>query len=264
MKQNNSKLEAKYVPLNKLSFKQVLGMYQVFVKYYENVEQEVFINDMSEKEGIIILTDNSIKKIVGFSTLKKVPLDINGKKGIGLFSGDTVLERQYWGDRSLHTKFLHYIVKLKISNPLTPVYWLLISKGYKTYLLMANNFVDYYPRADLSNSNSATIKNKQLKSVVSNYCEQLFPKAFDQQNMILDFGENSQHLKDNVAEITKEMQQKYPKIDFFVKRNPDWHRGTELPCVGEISFKLFASYIGKMLKRRKPVAPNKEVAANWR
>ena len=39
-------------------------------------------------------------------------------------------------------------------------------------------------------------------------------------------------LKGDVAEITDAMRRENHKIDFFEQRNPEWRRGTELPCVG--------------------------------
>ncbi|TQV66509.1 hypothetical protein FKG94_27135 [Exilibacterium tricleocarpae] len=269
MAKQQSSLEAKYVLIEKLSLQQVLGMYAVFIKYYNCVEQDVFIQDMIAKDGVIILMEKTTKRIVGFSTLKTFEMNLGGRKSIGVFSGDTILERQYWGDRSLHKRFSTYLFGLKLSNPVTPIYWLLISKGYKTYLLLANNFLSYYPRVDTPVDKKSKSQCKNLELVVRNYCETLFEKSFNKEKMLLEFGEDSQRLKENVAEITDEMRSKHAKIDFFVEKNPEWHKGVELPCAGEVSFKLFAAYFLKLCKGKSvkkadvntQVPAGKEVAA---
>ena len=135
---------------------------------------------------------NEAATIRGFSTIKQVELDDDGRPAIGVFSGDTILHHEYWGDRSLKDGFVRYMLKLKLSNPLRRVYWLLISKGYKTYLLMAKNFVEYYPRHDRPN-------DPKLERLVRAYCDQLFPGKYDASGKVLDFGDTSQKLRGEVA-----------------------------------------------------------------
>ncbi len=121
-----------------------------------------------------------------------------------------------------------FFIKKMLSNPFRPVYWFLISKGYKTYLLLANNFIHYYP--------CHTRENQQLEDIMKGYCNYLFPEYFNEKKKILDFGKGAQFLKGGVAEITAEMCEKFPKIAFFNERNPTWDRGTELPCVAKATW----------------------------
>ena len=55
------------------------------------------------------------------------------------------------------------MIKLRIKYPFNELYWLLISKGYKTYLLLANNYYVYYP--------NIKDENQHLSEVVEHYCE---------------------------------------------------------------------------------------------
>lgn len=48
--------------------------------------------------------------------------------------------QRFWGRRSLGVAFLIYMFKKKLARPSVPLHCFLISRGYKTYLLMANNF----------------------------------------------------------------------------------------------------------------------------
>jgi hypothetical protein len=103
-------------------------MYEVLNKYYE-----------SEKDAVILMRDSVENRIQGFSTILDVRMKIGGKTVVGAFSGDTIIERSYWGQGILGKAFLSYMLKQKLKNPFRTFYWFLISKGYKTYLLMANN-----------------------------------------------------------------------------------------------------------------------------
>ena len=127
----------------------------------------------------------------------------------------------------------------------TPVFWLLISKGYKTYLLLTNNFHQFYP--------CSKSHNMRLEAVVDEYCKQLYPLAYDPITRLLDFGGEYQNLKDDVAEITDEMIANDQNIRHFEKLNPSWKQGTELPCAGEVTISMLLDFMKRnMIPFTKP------------
>jgi hypothetical protein len=70
---------------------------------------------------------------------------------------------------------------------------------------------------------------------------------------LLDFGGEYQHLKDDVAAITKDMTKHNPDIRHFERLNPSWRQGTELPCVGEVSVNMVWQFMKKnVLSFKKP------------
>ncbi|MFY9179321.1 MAG: hypothetical protein WAO12_06015 [Venatoribacter sp.] len=237
----NSSLKAKYHPISKISVVDVYQMYSIYSKYYMNTKWRIFLSDLSKKSGVFIIRRKDNKKIVGFSTVVNYPIFHEGKKSLGVFSGDTIIEREYWGSRVLQMAFYKYMVTLKILNPFQDLYWLLISKGFKTYLLMSNNVDKYFPSVD---NNSP-----ELAPIVDNYCQALFHEYYDSKQRILDFGDHYQCLKDGVAEIDENLAHSNDKISFFEQMNPEWRRGTELPCVGLISWSLIFGYVKKYLNK---------------
>ncbi|MEW6213542.1 MAG: hypothetical protein AB1631_34925, partial [Acidobacteriota bacterium] len=144
---NRSKLKAAVAPVPSLAQTDRERMFELMRSYYDWVSREKFLSDLSNKNDVILLRD-SAGRIQGFSTLRIVSLKADGKTLRAVFSGDTVIERAFWGQRVLGKAFLRYLFHQKIRHPFDPLYWLLISKGYKTYLMMANNFSEYYPRYD--------------------------------------------------------------------------------------------------------------------
>ncbi|MCK0152977.1 hypothetical protein MWU49_04625 [Alcanivorax sp. S6407] len=204
---------------------------------------------MAEKDGVFLVEDRSAGRIVGFSTMKTLDMQMGNKTVKGVFSGDTIIEEQYWGNKALHVAFFLRMIREKLRHPFRPMFWLLISKGYKTYLLMANNFLNYYPNPEKHCD--------KLEGLVDNYCEMLFEPYYCPKNKLLDFGGDYTHLKSGVAQITDEMRASNEKIHFFEKRNATWQRGTELPCVGEVSYSLILNYPFTLLRkmRRKSRLP---------
>jgi len=259
MKKNEAVIRADFYPLEKITYEDIDAMYQVFVKYYHNSDFHTFVKDLYKKKGAILVKKVDDGTIVGFSTIGIIEKEISKKKCVGIFSGDTVIEKAYWGSPNLQTAFLHFIIITRIKNPTVNLYWFLITKGYKTYLLMANNWLHYYPRYDKK-------EDEKRKSLVKIFSNHFFPGAYDEKTGLLKFGEGYQCLKEGVAEITDGMRKKYPKIAFFEQVNPTWRQGTELPCIGDLDWftliwrpipfglrklrnKIFKSKSGKRIKR---------------
>lgn len=255
-RENSASLKARYVPLSKVSVLTMRRMYEIYSGYYENISLEIFCQDMTEKDGVFLVEEKETRRVVGFSTMKTLDMNVDGRIVRGIFSGDTILEQEYWGNKALHVAFFFRVIREKLRHPTRPLFWLLISKGYKTYLLMANNFHNYYP-------NSAGNREK-LEGLVDLYCNTLFRDYYCADRKLLDFGSGYTHLKSDVAGITDDMRENNEKIQYFETRNPSWQRGTELPCIGEVSYSLILSYPMDLWRktRRKNSPISAPVVAN--
>ena len=232
----------RYRRIDRMSPKDIRCMYEIFCKYYGNTRLDTFLEDMSKKTGVILIRRRSDRSIVGFSTVAVMDLHLQGRKVKGVFSGDTIIEREYWGSRALVSCFFMVLVRVILSNPLTPVFWLLISKGFKTYLLLANNFFRVHPHPEG--------RYREYEPLVAEYADALFPGYFDAERKVLDFGDGYQFLRDDVADITEELRQRYPKIAFFEQCNPDWDKGNELPCVGRAGFSDAVRYVFRLMRKK--------------
>ncbi|HRH92256.1 MAG TPA: hypothetical protein PLW01_10105 [Agitococcus sp.] len=234
-------LKAVYCPISKIDVHDIRQMYGIYSQYYERTTWDIFLRDLSKKTGAFLLSCPKEGRIVGFSTILVMDMVVQGEAARGVFSGDTIIEREYWGSRALQVAFYKFVVLEKLRHPRQSIYWLLISKGFKTYLLLANNFTTYYPNPEG--------KHDYLADVVDDYCQQMFAEYYDADSRILDFGTDYQCLKGDVAEITEKMCRDNQKIRFFEERNPDWRRGTELPCVGVLDFENLSKYVLKFANK---------------
>jgi 3',5'-cyclic AMP phosphodiesterase CpdA len=238
-------LSTRYQKIDTLSVQDIARMYELFAEHYAFSPFDTFLSDLHKKDGVFIVRQRSTQQIVGFSTLGIFTFKLGGREAKGLFSGDTIIEQAYRGSRSLQGAFARKLLWEALKAPLTPQYWLLISKGYKTYLLMARNFPEYYPRRGKS--------QPHLEGLVTEYCDALFPGKLDTARMVLDFGDGANCLHDHVAEIT-DVERQDADIAYFERRNPSWQRGTELPCIARADLPAFARFIwpflGKVLRGR--------------
>lgn len=227
--------------VDQLSSIEIERMHLLLNLYYENHPRDQFVADLMEKNHVILLKDRKTRVIQGFSTLLQVPLNMNGKQVWGVFSGDTVLNKSYWGSAALGIAFLTYLWKFKLQNPLKPVYWFLISKGYKTYMIMANNFLTHYPRYERPTP-------VQEKKIMDAFYGKKFGHLYSSELGLMIPKGPACHLKGTVADITEE-HLKNPRIRFFQEKNPDWIKGVELCCIAEMTITMPISYsIKKFVK----------------
>lgn len=228
---------AEFKTVTNLSSVEIERMYAIFSKYYINHNREQFTSDLFEKDQVILLRDSDQKTIQGFSTLLKVDLKPFGYQATGIYSGDTVLEKEYWGNKALGIAFLKYLWIEKVKKPTQPVYWFLISKGYKTYLLMANNFKTHFPRIEKSTPT-------HYKNVMDSFYGHRFSKSYKAELGTIQFDHTACSLKEKVAEISEDLF-KNKKIQFFAKMNPHWDRGDELACIAEMTLWMPLQYFLK-------------------
>lgn len=243
--------------ISDLSENDIREMHKLFGQYYHNAEFDQFQIDLQKKDYVFVLKDKYTDEIKGFSTIVQMNSLVKGKPVRGFFSGDTVIDREYWGQGTLGVAFLLFLFKQKLKKPFTPLYWFLISKGYKTYLLMANNFKTHYPRFERETPS-------EMKTLIDNFATDLYGEHYDCARGIISYSQHETKLKDclksNVTPITEEMQLKNKRIEYFAKNNPNWEQGDELACIAKMTlampfyyqFKVFKKQLAK-LEKKSPI-----------
>lgn len=234
-------LFAKVVRPKEISTGELIRMHHLFLHYYDDHPFETFKRDLLEKDDVILLRDSKTQELQGFSTILKVQINKDGTIYHGIYSGDTVVASEYWGSPALGIMFLKYLWWHKMKHPFRPLYWFLISKGYKTYLLMSNNFKVHYPRFEMQT-------DVHYQSLMDAFYSKKFKNTYyPENNLIVPKGESC-HLKMEVADIDYKLL-KIPRIKFFQDKNPDWQKGTELCCIAEMSLFMPMKYaLKKALK----------------
>jgi hypothetical protein len=237
----SGRLRANTVPVPQIDPATRDAMWGVFHMYYAAVTRERFDADLDEKNDVIVLRDTGDNSVQGFSTIKVYRETIDGKTCAAVYTGDTILHKEYWGQIALQKAFFLYLLKTKMKHPFMPVYWFLISKGYKTYLLMARAFPTFYP----------THKGETpeyTQRVLDTLATRKFGESFDAQAGLVRFPECLGKLKHEVAPISiGELAD--PDIAFFEKKNPRHADGDELCCIGVIEVSLVFFYTYKLLRK---------------
>jgi hypothetical protein len=217
------------------------AMWELYRQYYSGSSAEKFAKDLDDKQHVILLRDLNDGSLQGFSTLRCYETAIEGRKIAVVYSGDTLVSPRYWGQTALQRAFLKYIVYAKLLHPHIPVYWFLISKGYKTYLLLSRNFPVYWPRHEQPTPSWE-------RAVLDQLCRAKFGERWQpERGILLPEGER---LRRHVAPIDEDVLQGGEDIRFFVQQNPRHAEGEELCCLGLVTPAMWAFYLRRLSLKR--------------
>ena len=232
-------LQGVTIPVFDLTEKQVQEMLGIMQTYFLNVTRDQFLTDLEEKDQVILLSEDG--RVRGFSTQMRLQHNINGHQINVVFSGDTVIERSHWCSLALPLAFGGLMFSILAENPEAKLYWLLTSKGYKTYRFLPVFFRRFYP----SIMNRTPTFEKEL---LCSFGRQKFGDRFDAESDIVRAREGAQCLRPGVADITT-ARRRDKHILFFEKANPDHARGDELVCIARFHENNLNPFILRQLRR---------------
>jgi hypothetical protein len=208
-----------------LSSKEIDEMFSLLARYFSNVSRIVFEWDLSEKEWCILLTDAS-GHIKGFSTMMLVRTVVDDRPVAAVYSGDTIVDREHWGESVLSRLWSRHAFDLAAGINDAPVYWFLLSSGYKTYRFLTTFFREFYPTYKRTTPPGT-------KRVMDALAHARFPGQFDPEAGVVH-PEDAAPLRFGVADVTDRRLADL-HVAFFVSANPGHARGDELVCLTELA-----------------------------
>lgn len=233
------RLRSEIVPIPALGPGEPRRLFDLFARHYEHVAWPRFQADLAEKDCVVLLRDGATGEVRGFSTQKVISAVVRGRQLRALFSGDTVIDPAFWGDQELIRGWCRFAGAVRAANPGTPLYWFLISKGYRTYLYLPLFFARYYP-----SPTEATPPFEQ--EVIDTLATQKFGDCYRPASGTLEFPERLGNLTPTLAAVPLARQRDH-RVRFFLERNPTYALGTELVCLAEISPGNMRSIAGRVL-----------------
>jgi hypothetical protein len=222
-----------------LSDQEVNEMFSLFERYYDNVSRRVFIRDLDNKNWVVLLKSSHSNGIVGFSTLAFYQSLFKDQPVGVVYSGDTIIDRPFWGTPELPRTWLKTVLEVGAVYP-QPLYWLLISSGYKTYRYLSVFYKDFYPHY-------ASPSGEEIKDLMEHLAKERFGDEYLPELGIVRFKDGATPLKNGVADVDQR-RLKDPHVKFFVEQNPGYINGDELVCITVID-KGNLSPAGKRLLR---------------
>ena len=221
----NSTLHSACIGIPHLSAACRHSMFTLFDEYFCNSTTQTFERDLHNKHWAILLRDET-EQLQGFSTFALYQTEQDGSPISVVCSGDTIVRPAFWGTPELPRSWIQNVLRLSKAMP-QPLYWLLISSGYKTYRFLSVFYCQFYPR-----HNAPT--PQPLQSLMHQLAYARFGEHYKPQTGLVQFAQGKTPLREGIA-ITTDERLRDPHVRFFVQRNPGHAQGDELVCLTRIA-----------------------------
>lgn len=215
-------------------------MFALMDRTYTNMRREPFEADLDRKQWVIRLEEPETNRLVGFSTQTLLDVLVSGKPIKALFSGDTVVEREHWGDTALASCWGKFALELIDQQQATPLYWFLISKGFRTYRYLPLFFREYFP-----NCQSATPEDSL--QILSALGRQIAPGQYHLESQIIRAGNQKEYVRPEYNDFAnRSLPDRH--VRYFLERNPRHDRGDELCCLAPLTRENFTPLAWRMIR----------------
>lgn len=217
-----SRLTGRFVSREALEARERDTMFALLGAHFDGVRRETFESDLSEKNWIILLEDDR-GVLRGFSTLLVYRTTAAGCDAAIVYSGDTIVERAWWGSTALPMTWLR-AVRSVAPDCGRRVYWLLLTSGYRTYRFLPVFFREFHPTCEHSKAEDRLLLDR--------LATERFGPRFDRETGIVRF-ERPQVLVAELLDVP-DGRRSDRHVAFFLERNPGYVRGDELVCLTRI------------------------------
>lgn len=204
----------------------IARLFKLFARHYDGAVADTFERDLAKKTHVIILR-NCRDDICGFSTLSVDEHEMAGRRHRIFFSGDTIVDPDYWGTPLLQVSWLRLVGRLLRDDSL-PAYWLLTSKGHRTYRLLPLWFKTWFPSS--RNDNAAS----SLKWLADSLGRSRYGQAYDATTHVITRNGAGDRLNMQLTYVPPKDARR-EDVRFFLEQNPGFAAGDELLCIAELT-----------------------------
>ena len=198
-------------------------MVRLYLTTYDGSDEILFNSDLADKdEALLVYAED---RLVGFTTFKVYDRIWDGNPIRVLYSGDTIIDREHWGQQALAFAWIQRMGEIKRLFPERTFYWFLLVKGHRTFKYMPVFGKTFFPHWSEGRSD--------LKPLADKLASEKFGSDYNAETGVVEFPISRGHLKPEIANPSPEELAK-ESVQFFLQRNPSYKRGHELVCICEM------------------------------
>lgn len=218
-------MKSRLVARDRLSDADRAAMLSLLQTQFQGVTESSFTADLAEKSWALLIADDD-GRLTAFTTLDLYPSAFDGRRVWVVYSGDTVVHPANWHSHSLMQAWWPCILALQAAYRAEPLYWMLISSGFRTYRYLPALARSFYPRRD------HPIPAK-MNSLMNHLAAERFGSGYDPARGIIR-PRALYPLRPDLAAVP-EARNADPDVAFFLAANPGHAVGEELLCLAEVT-----------------------------
>jgi hypothetical protein len=220
------RLVAAVTAVSSLAATDIDEMFELYAAYYDGTTRALFERDLREKHWVVALHTGH-HALAGFSTLAVSDVVADHTAARIIYSGDTIIDRPYWGTQALAFTWIRLAGTLKAQAPDRPLHWFLIVKGHRTYRYMSTFAIDFFPHWSRPTPARA-------RHMIDELARGRFGDAYRPDRGVVSFAQSRGHLKAAWTHVEPDELVR-PDVAFFLRSNPGYVRGDELACLTELA-----------------------------
>ncbi len=182
-------LSVSTMPVGAIAGSLLEDMFRVFSNHYDAVDRRRFEHDLSAKDEVFLIRNG--EALAGFSTLAVSTVTFEGGPVRVAFSGDTIIERRFWGSPAFSFAWVREMGRIAALSP-APLYWLLIVKGWRTYRYLGTFGLDFVPHWRAPD-------DARLLRMRNQFANDRFGDCFDSTSGVVRFANSRGHLRGDCA-----------------------------------------------------------------
>lgn len=212
------------VPVTRLDAAERAAMAGLYAAVYEGSSRELFLQDLAGKDEVLLLRCGA--DTLGFTTLTTYARTWNGQRLRVLYSGDTVVHPDHWGQQALSFAWVRHLAALKQRHQGERLVWFLLVKGHRTYRYLHVFARGFFPGHAPAGSD--------LPALADWLARDRFPRDYNPATGLVEFTPSRGHLRTEYA-LPRAEELGRAGVAEFLDRNPAYRQGHELACVCDIA-----------------------------
>jgi hypothetical protein len=229
-------------PVASLEDHERTAMCALLATHFEGVDRPGFDEDLCAKTHALLLHDES-GRLTGFSTLRYERGEFAGERIGAVWSGDTIVDPSARASPLLSRAWIRGVLSLHDGCG-DPLWWLLITSGYRTYRFLPLFFQRSWPRV------GAPLPGG-LRALRDALAVHLYHETFDATNGLVRLA-RPQPLRAPLAGMPPGRIANDRDLGFFLAQNPGHVRGDELVCLAQVLPESFTAAGRRMLGEPTP------------
>ena len=210
--------------------------FELLRRLFLGVTWDDFVRDLEEKDAVMLLRDAETGAIGAFSTLMELDLPVAEERVHAVFSGDTAVLPEFRTSFGLGQELARAFVSAHERHAGRPVYYVLVSKGWRTYKILPFFFREFFPRHDARTPPFERALTDAFGAVK-------YPGRY--RDGVLRFGADAPRLRPGSVDAFPARED--PHTAFFLRANPGYLAGDELVCVARIAPANFTPQTARLL-----------------
>jgi hypothetical protein len=177
-------------------------------------------------------------RLVGLGLVRSFTERLAGRVIRVVWTGSVVLAPEFRGQNVIQRSAVARLALERVRHPLVPLYWFFDTFSYKSYLLMARNFRDFWPRPEQPTP-------AWEAEVLAALCARQHGALYDASRGVV--GARGKQLRPGVAELPRRSAD--PHLAFFAQVNPGAAQGECLACLAPLDAPNLTHLVARMAQR---------------